>query len=121
MIQRGELLLEPRRTVAKGPASTAMLRRLSAFAAPQDQEKKPALLKEGNETEKKFNPLEKCRQQAIAMLAESLFDIGDISAVEPEPVKSPQGTGFMRGIKSETKKDSKSSNRSQIVSNLSQP
>lgn len=118
MIQRGELLPEPRRT-ARGPASTGMLRRLSAFAAPPDQDKKPAF-KETSETEKKFNPLEKCRQQALAMLAESLFDIGDVSAAEPEPAKSPQGTGFLRGIKSETKKDSKGSSRSQIVSNLSQ-
>lgn len=123
MIQRGELLPERRRT-AKGPASTGMLHRLNAFTAPSDPEpsdldKKPAS-KVASETEKKFNPLEKCRQLALAMLAESLFDIGDVSTADPEPVKSPQGIGFMRGIKSEPKKDYKSSNRAQIVSSLSQ-
>jgi tetratricopeptide (TPR) repeat protein len=118
MIQRGELLPEPKRT-AKGPASTAMLRRLSAFAAPQEPEQSKSL-KESTESEKKFNPLETCRQQAIAMLAESLFDIGDVSASEPPAASAPQGTGFLRGIKSEPKKDSKSSSRSQIISNLSQ-
>ncbi len=112
MIQRGITLPEPPRP----RSGTGLLSALPArgFGAPEEEIKDKI---DSAKPEKKNNPLEAARRNALSALADMLFDMGEET---PAPVRGSRATGIFKKPGTDMLKDVRVNSRAQVLSNLGQ-